>query len=152
LARKTAGTILRQPLVIGILCGFAVNLGGISLPQFAATGVDFMARAAIPAALFGLGGVLLRYRPNGDTGLIGVVTFASLMLHPVIAYSLGRFVFDLNVDALRSVTLCAAMAPGINAYVFANLFGVGRRVAASAVLVATALSILSIWAWLNILP
>lgn len=152
LARKTATTILRQPLVIGILCGFALNLSGFNLPVFAATGVEFMARSAIPAALFGLGGVLLRYRPEGDAGLIGVVTFASLILHPTTAYSLGRFVFDLGTDALRSATLCAAMAPGVNAYVFANMFGVGRRVAASAVLIATALSVVSIWVWLHILP
>lgn len=152
LARQTLTTILRQPLVIGILCGFALNLSGLSLPAFAATGVEFMARSAIPAALFGLGGVLLRYRPDGDMGLIGIVSLSSLIVHPALAYSLGRFVFDLDKDALRSATLCAAMAPGVNAYVFANLFGVGRRVAASAVLIATGASILTIWGWLHILP
>ena len=31
--------------------------------------------------------------------------------------------------ALRSAVLTAAMAPGVNAYMFANLYGVGRRVA-----------------------
>jgi predicted permease len=44
------------------------------------------------------------------------------------------------------------MAPGVNAYLFANMYGSARRVAASAVLIATALSILTIWAWLLILP
>jgi malonate transporter and related proteins len=46
----------------------------------------------------------------------------------------------------------AAMAPGVNAYMFAHLYGVAKRVNASAVLVATALSIVSIWGWLQILP
>ena len=50
------------------------------------------------------------------------------------------------------IELTAAMAPGVNAYLFANIYGVGRRVAASAVLIATAVSILTIWAWLAILP
>jgi hypothetical protein len=44
------------------------------------------------------------------------------------------------------------MAPGINAYVFANMYGAARRVAASAVLIATATSILSVWVWLALLP
>ena len=35
--------------------------------------VDMMARAAIPAALFGLGGVLFRYRPEGDKATIAMV-------------------------------------------------------------------------------
>ena len=38
------------------------------------------------------------------------------------------------------------------AYVFANLYGVAKRVAASTVLVATGLSIATIWLWLQILP
>ena len=54
--------------------------------------------------------------------------------------------------ALRSAIMTAAMAPGINAYVFANMYGKARRVAASAVLMATGLSILTVWVWLAILP
>ena len=46
----------------------------------------------------------------------------------------------------------AAMAPGVNAYLFAHMYGVAKRVNASAVLIATALSILTTWAWLTILP
>ena len=44
------------------------------------------------------------------------------------------------------------MAPGINAYVFANMYGRARRVAASSVLIATALSIGTVWLWLSALP
>jgi hypothetical protein len=40
----------------------------------------------------------------------------------------------------------------VNAYVFANMYGVGKRVSASAVLVATGLSIFTTWVWLQILP
>ena len=44
------------------------------------------------------------------------------------------------------------MAPGVNAFLFANLYGVAKRVAASTVLIATALSIGTVWVWLSILP
>ena len=44
------------------------------------------------------------------------------------------------------------MAPGVNAYLFANIYGAARRVAASSVLMATALSTLTVWMWLNLLP
>ncbi len=44
------------------------------------------------------------------------------------------------------------MAPGVNAYIFANMYGVAKRVAASAVLVATAASLATTWVWLNVLP
>ena len=44
------------------------------------------------------------------------------------------------------------MAPGVNAYMFAHMYGVGKRVNASAVLVATAVSIFTAWGWLHLLP
>lgn len=144
--------VVTQPLVVGIACGFAVNLSGVAQPGFFAAAVEMVARAGLPAALFGLGGVLWRYKPEGDKGAIAMVVFASLILHPVIAYGLGRFGFGLGVDALRSVTVTAAMAPGVNAYMFAHMYGVGKRVTASAVLMATGLSILTTWGWLHVLP
>jgi hypothetical protein len=134
------------------MAGFAVNLSGLAIPGVAQSAVDMVAASAIPAALFGLGGVLIRCRTEGDRATIAMICGASLLLHPGLAYGLGRFVFDLETPALRSVVMTACMAPGVNAYVFANLYGVAKRVNASAVLVATALSILTIWGWLHILP
>lgn len=150
--RQSLQAIATQPLVIGIAAGFVVNLGGLALPAPVWSAVDMMVRAAIPAALFGLGGVLFRYRPEGDMLTIAMITAVALVLHPGITYALGRFVFALDTPGLRSAVLTGAMAPGVNAYLFANLYGVARRVAASAVLMATALSIPTIWIWLHILP
>jgi malonate transporter and related proteins len=144
--------VVTQPLVVGIAFGFALNLSGIDQPAFFAAAVEMVARSGLPAALFALGGVLWRYRPEGDKGAIAMVVFASLVLHPAISYGLARFGFGLGVDGLRSVTITAAMAPGVNAYMFAHLYGVGKRVTASAVLIATALSIFTTWGWLQILP
>ena len=150
--RQVLRAVATQPLVVGILCGFVVNFSGIAQPEFFAAAVDMVARSGLPAALFGLGGVLWRYRPEGEKGAIAMVVFASLVLHPVVAYGLARFGFGLGVDGMRSVTITAAMAPGVNAYMFAHMYGVGKRVSASAVLVATGLSIFTTWGWLHILP
>ena len=151
-ARQVATGILTQPLVIGILCGFVVNFAGNPLPGPVWDMTGMLAATALPTALFALGGVLVRYRPEGDRVTIGMVVACSLVLHPAIAYGLARFGFGLNTDALRSVTVTAAMAPGVNAYVFANMYGTAKRVAASAVLVGTLVSIFTAWMWLGVLP
>ncbi|SIS85294.1 AEC family transporter [Phaeovulum vinaykumarii] len=151
LALRTLIGIARTPLVIGIALGFAVNLSGLPLPAAVWHGTEMMAQAALPAALFGLGGVLVRYRPEGDVKAIAMVSGLSLVLHPVFTWSAAHL-FGLGVDAMRSAVLTAAMAPGVNAYLFANMYGAARRVAASSVLIATALSILSVWFWLALLP
>ncbi|MCJ7873898.1 AEC family transporter [Marinovum sp. 2_MG-2023] len=148
---KILRAMFRNALVIGILLGLAVNLSGIVLPEVAQSGLDLVVRSAIPCALFAMGGVMFRYRPDGDFRIIAFVCLISLILHPSITYGLSRF-NELTAGATRSAVLTATMAPGINAYVFANMYGVAKRVAASSVLIATALSILTIWVWLSILP
>jgi phosphoribosyl 1,2-cyclic phosphate phosphodiesterase len=74
LLRQIAKAVLSQSLVIGILLGFAVNLAGNPLPGVFWSGVDMIAKAAIPVALFGLGGVLVRYRIEGEIGPVLMVT------------------------------------------------------------------------------
>jgi len=60
--------------------------------------------------------------------------------------------FGTPLAGVRSAVLTAAMPPGVNAYLFAALYGRAQRVAASSVLVATALSLLTAWFWLGLLP
>jgi predicted permease len=113
--------------------------------------LDLLIRAALPTALFGLGGVLVRYRLEGDLRVIGWICAVSLLLHPAIVWTLGAAA-GLPTDAFRSAVVTAAMPPGVNAYIFATMYGVAMRVAASAVLIATALSVVTAWGWLQILP
>ncbi|PZQ96934.1 MAG: AEC family transporter [Cereibacter sphaeroides] len=152
LGRQVIVAIFSNSLVVGIVAGFLVNFGIIPLPKVVFSGIDMLASAAIPAALFGLGGVLNRYRPSGDFGTIAMACTISLIVHPLITWALGRSVLGLTTDQLRSAVMTAAMAPGANAYMFASLYGVAMRVAASSVLIATAASIVTIWCWLQILP
>lgn len=148
---RVARSMLGNALVIGILLGFAVNLTGLPMPHPLTEALDMMVRAALPAALFGLGGVLCRYRPEGDLRTILYVCALSLILHPAVTYGLG-WTLGLSTGQLRAAVVTASMAPGVNAYIFANIYGVAKRVAASSLLIATALSILTVWGWLAILP
>ena len=151
LAGRVLKAMFSNALILGIVLGLVVNLSGITLPQVMQDGLDLMSRAALPAALFGLGGVLASYRPEGDMRLVIYICLVSLIVHPLITRGLGLMV-SLPVDATRSAVLTAAMAPGVNAYIFASMYGRAMRVAATAVLVGTALTILTAWVWLGVMP
>lgn len=142
--------MFKNALILGLAFGFAVNLSGITLPHVFTDAVDMMVRTALPAALFGLGGVLVRYRPEGDMVTVLYMIFLSLILHPLITWGLGT-AFGLPHEVLRSGVITAAMAPGINAYVFSDMYGVAKRVSATTVLVGTAATVLTVWMWLQIL-
>ena len=142
--------MFRNPFVIAIALGFLVNITKLPLPSPIISSADLLANAALPTALFGLGGILFQYRPEGDMKTILMVCVISLFLHPAIVFGTGK-ALELNQEAMRSAVLTASMAPGVNAYIFANLYGAARRVAAASVLVATTVSVVTIWFWLVIL-
>ena len=125
-ARAVARAMFRNALMIGLMLGFIVNLGGIPLPGPLRDGLDMMANAALPAALFGLGGMLTRYAIRASLAEAGMIAALSLVLHPAIAYVLSARVFGLPDGFVRSAVVTAAMAPGVNTYVFASLYNRGQ--------------------------
>jgi malonate transporter len=142
--------MFRNALVVGIILGFLFNTFGINLARPLQASIDMITAVALPAALFGMGGVLYQYRPEGDLGPIAMICTVSLLAHPVIVWTTGLNL-DLNEMQLRSAVITAAMAPGINTYVFANMYGKAKRVASTGVLLSTVLSIGTVWLWLNVL-
>jgi malonate transporter and related proteins len=147
---SVARSMVKNPFVIGIGSGAFVNVTGLPVPGVVAAAVDMVANAAIPAALFALGGVLAAYRPEGDLKLVIWIAAVSLILHPAVVWLLSQG-FALGDGPTRSAVLMASMAPGVNAYVFANMYGTAKRTAATAVLVGTAASIVTVWGWLWVL-
>ncbi len=150
MVRSVLSAMFRNALILGIALGFAVNLSGFAVPAVVDEALGLMTRAALPGGLFALGGVLVKYKPEGDLRAIAFVCCVSLMLHPSLVWLFGSTV-GLQQDLFRSGVLNAAMAPGFNAYIFANMYGRAKRVAVSSVLIGTAASILTVWLWLTLL-
>jgi predicted permease len=146
--RAVARAMFSNAMMIGIALGFAFNLGGIPLPETLRVAVDMLADAALPAALFGLGGVLSRYAIRASLGEAGMIITLSLVVHPMIVFGLGSLVFDLSGPFLRGAVLGAAMAPGVNSFLFATMYGRGQAQVASAVLIGTIVSVGRVSVWL----
>ncbi|MCB1791833.1 MAG: AEC family transporter [Gammaproteobacteria bacterium] len=147
--RVVVRAMFRNSLMIGIGLGFIVNLSGLALPGVVESAVDTVARAALPVALFGLGGTLTRYAIKDAVGEAATVSTMSLVIHPMVSLLVCR-VLDAPDELTKAVVLMAAMAPGINSYLFASMYDRGQATAASTVLLGTAMSIfsVSVWLWL----
>ena len=142
--------MFRNSLMIGIGLGFIVNLGGIGLPGALLAAVDLLAQAALPIALFALGGVLTRYKLSKSLGEAGLIVVLSLVVQPAITLLLS-WQLGLPTAITKSIVLMSAVAPGLNAYLFASMYNRGTEAAASAVLLSTILAGFTVSAWLLLL-
>jgi hypothetical protein len=149
-ARTVTRTMATNPLMIGVALGIATNLTGLTLPGPVDEALRLIASAALPAALFGLGGVLVQYRPEGDARGIALCCGIALVLHPAWTWGMGRML-GLEEGPFRAAVLTAAMAPGVNSYLFAAMHGRAVRISASSVLIGTAASVVTVSGWLLVL-
>ncbi|MBB5222847.1 hypothetical protein HNP73_002783 [Amaricoccus macauensis] len=149
--RSVLRAMFRSGLMVGLALGFIVNLSGIALPGPLRAALEMVADAALPAALFGLGGVMTRYAIHANLGESAMIAVLSLGLHPAIAYTLSHLVFDLPMEFVRAAVVTAAMAPGVNTYVFASLYNRAQAQAASSIVLCTGLLVVTAAFWLSVL-
>lgn len=149
--RRTIEAMFKNALTIGLALGLLLNVAGVVLPLPVLAAVDMISNAALPVALFGLGGVLTRYALRGDFSEAITVSLISILVHPALAWLLSAHVFGMGEQFVRAAVVMAAMPTGLNGYIFAALYGRAVRTSASTVLIATVLSLLSIPFWLAVL-
>jgi len=139
--------LVRMPLVIAIAVGLILTLVGVTLPLPLATAVDMVANASAACALFVVGGTLAGVAREAFSPEIAWIAMTKLVLHPLLV-GLGFWVIGGVEPALVTAGIVFAAAPMITAYpIFGQRFGLGGPAAAGLV-VATALSFVTITALL----
>lgn len=144
-------SIISTPLTIGIILGVASNLMTIEIPDVLMAPVNMLAGAAIPTAIIGIGATLTRYKLSDRLGETIMVSLVSLILHPALALLISHYILDLPKIYVLATVVVAAMPPGLNGYIFASLYDRAVSVAASSLVLASVISVVTITGWLLLL-
>lgn len=136
---------VRNPMIVGSLLGLVFAIFDWELPQQLADPVELLGNASIPAMLIAFGISLVGSRPLSASGGRRTDTLVAsalkLVLHPVIAWLLGAFVFRLEGADLFAVVVMAALPTAQNVFVTASRYERGTVLAKDTVLVTTVVAI-----------
>ncbi len=146
--KASFSSVIVNPLMIAILVGVAFNLSGLKLFGALEQSIDMIRMTAIPVSLVGIGIVLNRYRISSEFTETMLVSVLALGLHPLIAYILSYHVFGLDLLFVKAAVIIAAMPPGMNVYIFANMYNRAVGLSASVLVIANILSVFTITGWL----
>lgn len=141
--RQVARTILVNPIIWGVLSGFAVNLSGIELWSPIMTVLDLLGRAALGTSLLVLGaGLSLQaaLKPSREL-LIGVI--GKLIVTPIVALG-WAMVFNVSGLALSILLIGASVPTAMNGYLLAKKMGGDADLYAATSTVQTVVSFFSI--------
>ena len=149
--KRSLKAILLNNLTIGILLGIGFNLFKFEFPENTEKLLEFGTSWIIPISLFTMGGVLYHYKVSKDYKIPTTIITTSLLIQPSVVYLLGSQFSNIEIDYLRNAVIMAAMAPGLNAYFFANMYGECRDVVATTILMSTGLTVFSSTLWIYFL-
>lgn len=149
--KRSLKAILLNNLTIGILLGIGFNLFKFEFSATTEELLQFGTSWIIPISLFTMGGVLYHYRVSKDYKIPALIISTSLLIQPSVVYLLGSQFSNIDINYLRNAVIMAAMAPGLNAYFFANMYGECRDVVATTILTSTVLTVFSSTLWIYFL-
>ena len=141
---QTFGGLLLHPLIFSLILGISASAVGFVSPSWLERLLSFAAGAAGPCALFAIGARLsITKLRTQEVQWVGLITLVKLVVHPLLIWLLMHRVFVIDARWAVVAVLVAALPVANNVFVLAEHHGAGGDRAAGAVLVSTALSVVS---------
>ncbi|MGO2069127.1 MULTISPECIES: AEC family transporter [Glutamicibacter] len=131
----------KNPMIIGSLLGLVVALTGIELPSMVLEPIELIAGASIPAMLMAFGISLVGSKPlekkSGRRADVLIASAAKLLVHPLLAWVLAYWVFNLRGELLVASVIMAGLPTAQNIFVTAMRYEHGVTIAKDTVLITT---------------
>lgn len=138
---------IKNPIVLSLMAGLALNLTGVVLPGAATGAIDLLAAATLPCALLTLGASLANLHVKNLGASLGIV-FAKLLVLPAGVYALATQVFHLPAAATAALVIIAACPVGVNTAAVVRADGKDASLSSSAILLSSLACIATIPGWL----
>ncbi len=149
---SVAGAMVRNPIIIAIFTGVLVSAMSLGLPTPIENFTDLLGRAAGPCALFALGATLTSFPISTGIGEVSYMTFFKLLVHPAAIWFATTRLFDVDPLWATVAILGAALPVAANVFIVARQYDTYVDRTSSAILVSTAISVVTVSILLTILP
>jgi len=133
-----------NPISSSLLAGAAWNLLNLPTPAPLVATLELLTRAAVPGAIFALGAALTRYHIRGDVAAALCIVVTKLIVLPLMMWQMMTRVFDIHGTWMQTAVLLCCMPVGISVYVFSRRYESGEAAVATAIVVSSVLTPLTL--------
>ncbi|MEL6465859.1 MAG: AEC family transporter [Pseudomonadota bacterium] len=143
---RTIGTgLIRNPMIVAMALGLLWSALQIPIPAPMNDFLSILGGAATPGALFAIGASLAS-KTTERIQIAGWLSFCKLVLHPACVAVSALYLFTVDAFGAAMIIACAAMPVAGNIYMLAQHYGVAPQRVSAAILVSTALSVITLTA------
>jgi len=135
-------SILKQPVIIATIAGFAVALSGLQLPTSVSLPIDMLGQICIPLMLFTLGIRLTNISfDDWKVGLVGAILCPVSGILMAIA---AQILLQLPPEQYAVLIVFGALPPAVLNYMVAEQYQQDPKRVASIVLIGNLMALISI--------
>ncbi len=135
--------LVSNPMIVSVVLGLGWGATGWTLPVPVNEFLTLLGAAATPCALFAIGASLAG-RHAERVEVAAWLSFAKLILHPFAVAVAAFWIFDVDPYAAGVMIAAAALPVAGNVFILAQHYGVAPQRVSSAILISTAVSILTV--------
>lgn len=129
-----------NPIVLGSVLGTLVSVSGVELPPVVMDPAVLIANACVPVLLISYGMSLVGQRVLAASGRrrdVILATILKLLVMPLIAWAVARFLFGLSAHDVLIVVVLAALPTAQNVFNYSQRYGVGETISRDTVFLTT---------------
>ena len=141
--RTLAWQLVTNPLLLASVAGATCAAGGVVFPAWFAQSVAVVGQMALPLALLCIGGSLMTMPLRGKRTLAVLASVLKVGVTPLLGWLLARWI-GLRPEETLIALLFLATPTAAASFTLAGKLGGDEALAASSVVVSTALSIVSL--------
>ena len=137
---STINGIFKNIVLVGIFIGIVLNYTKITQPPLMMNILNNISTFALPCVLISLGFSLTKFNWLLSFKKSIIFTFLKNFIHPLIAFIISKYIFNLEDLLVITVTLASALPTGSQAYYFAFRYGAQKDLISSNIVLSTFVS------------
>lgn len=150
--KESITAVLKLPILYAAMLGIGLQLLGLEMPAFIYKSVDLLSNATAPLIMLLLGMQLAQVKLNGNWGAVGLGVALRLIVSPLIAWVIIRFVFPVEGLLANVIVVESAMPPAVVMTLLAMQYDCEPDVVSAITFMSTIISIVTLSVILNLLP
>ena len=137
---RTIKGLFKNIVLVGIFLGIFLNYSKIIQPLVLMNILNTISNFALPCVLLSLGFALAKFNLILSLQKSVILTILKNIIHPLIAFMISKFVFQLDELLVITVTLAAALPSGSQTYYFAFRYNAQKELVSSNIVLSTFVS------------
>lgn len=136
-------SLAKNPMILAIVCGVLWSSTALPMPAPLGRFFDILGAAATPGALFAIGCSLAYKRVDDPTTAVWL-SLGKLILHPLFVFAGAYLIFPVDPFTASVMVAAASLPVAGNIYVLAQHYNVLPERISAAILISTAVSIVTV--------